>query len=167
MTGNRGDGEQGDRVSAADQVLNVDSDEPSSRPPDEPSLPVSTSSSAGRAPPTKPTERTSKRWPKNLLELITYVIDDPARTRRLAVLIATTGLSTASIIFVIQLQPDRWASVLAVTASVVSLAQFGRSRTKRGSLRRPAPRNRAKNRNADVAEVASSTANQRRAPRQP
>jgi hypothetical protein len=54
------------------------------------------------------------------LEFLSYVLDDPRRTRRLIGLVLTAALCIAAILFVLQLHPDRWASVLAVGTSVVA-----------------------------------------------
>ena len=42
------------------------------------------------------------------------------------VLVITTGGCVAAILFVLQLQPDRWASAIAVAASVVGVLRFRR-----------------------------------------
>jgi hypothetical protein len=73
-----------------------------------------------RPAPPEPARRT------NLLGLVDHAIDDWARTLRLMVLVITTGGCVAAILFVLQLQPDRWASAIAVAASVVGVLRFRR-----------------------------------------
>jgi hypothetical protein len=76
---------------------------------------------SGRSPvpasvaPSEPSRRTP-----SLLEFLGYVIEDPRRTRRLIALVLTAGACLVAILFVLQLNPDRWASVLAVATSVVA-----------------------------------------------
>jgi hypothetical protein len=65
--------------------------------------------------------RTVRRKPESWLELVHEAIGDWSRTWRLVVLAATAAICVASVIFVIQLRPDRWQSVLAI-ASLVSVA---------------------------------------------
>jgi hypothetical protein len=71
-------------------------------------------------PPPEPAHRT------NLLGLVDHAIDDWARTLRLMVLVITAGSCVAAILFVLQLHPDRWASAIAVAASVVGVLRFRR-----------------------------------------
>ncbi|HEX7146840.1 MAG TPA: hypothetical protein VF512_04975 [Actinomycetota bacterium] len=62
----------------------------------------------------------------DLLGLVDHALDDWARTLRLMLLVITTGSCVAAILFVLQLHPDRWASAIAVAASVVGILRFRR-----------------------------------------
>jgi hypothetical protein len=70
---------------------------------------------------------TFKGKPKNMLEVFVWVIDDPKRTRRtgllVGTLIAVTAGCLAGVVYVIQLHPDRWALVVAASASVIAIAE--------------------------------------------
>jgi hypothetical protein len=48
------------------------------------------------------------------------VVDDWQRTLRLVVILLAGGASLAGILFVLQLNPNRWVSAVAVGASVVA-----------------------------------------------
>jgi hypothetical protein len=65
-------------------------------------------------------------YPTSLLELVEHAIDDWSRTLRLMLLVITAASCLAAIIFVLQLHPDRWASVVAVAASVIGVLRFRR-----------------------------------------
>jgi hypothetical protein len=60
------------------------------------------------------------------VDLITYAIDDPARTRRLVLLIATSGGCLALVIFVLGPQAERLAYVAAAVSSVLTSAVVAR-----------------------------------------
>jgi len=104
----------------------------------DPPSPTQSSASAKRDPPTKSGDRTFRGKPKNFLEFSTWVIDDPARTRRvgmlLGALISTTAGCVAGIVYVIQLRPERWVYVAAVAASVIAIAQRGQLKKYAGQL---------------------------------
>jgi hypothetical protein len=71
--------------------------------------------------------RTVRKTPGNLLELLVWVIDDPARTRRVGLLVGTllavTAGCVAGVLYVIQLRPEMWAYVVAASASVIAVAE--------------------------------------------
>lgn len=92
---------------------------------------ASLSVSAKRAPPIPPVRHRRRRRPQTWLELIDSAIDDWPRTCRLVVLLVATALSGATILFVVQLHPDKWVSVLTVAGSVVGAAGFKRHRSRR------------------------------------
>jgi hypothetical protein len=76
---------------------------------------------------------------KSIVDLVTYAIDDSARTLRLVLLIATVGGCLALVVFVLDLQPERLAYVAAVAFSIMTttlIARRGRSGTSSGSDRR-------------------------------
>jgi predicted TPR repeat methyltransferase len=60
------------------------------------------------------------------LELIAWVIDDSARSRRAGALILIIGACVGGIVFVIQLRPERWAYVTGVAISIFAIAQAAR-----------------------------------------
>jgi hypothetical protein len=96
---------------------------------------VSASDQSPTAPPSKPGRRAIRRRPASWLDLIHDATGDWSRTWRLVVLAATAALCVASVVFVIQLRPDRWGSVLAVATFVsaaVGVRRF-RSRVRAGS----------------------------------
>jgi hypothetical protein len=64
--------------------------------------------------------------PPSVLGLIKDTIDDTGRTVRLGALLVVAALCVCAIAFVLQLHADRWASVLAVAASVVAWLRLGR-----------------------------------------
>jgi hypothetical protein len=65
--------------------------------------------------------------PKNVLELIHYAIHRGWRySLQLVVLATTAALCVASVMFVVQLHPDRWISVVAVAVSVITGVGLGR-----------------------------------------
>jgi hypothetical protein len=101
--------------------------------------PSSASRPAKRAPPGKRPPATGTRWPRNLLELVVWVIEDPKRTRRVGLLVGiltpVTASCIAGIVYVIQLRPDRWAYVAAASASVIAIAERVRGRQIAGQLR--------------------------------
>jgi hypothetical protein len=67
--------------------------------------------------------------PKNLLELIHYAIHRGwGYSLQLVVLAATAALCVATVMFVVQLHPDRWISVVAVAISVITGVGLGRLR---------------------------------------
>ena len=84
--------------------------------------------SGKRGRPTDLSGRTIRGKPRNLLELIAWVIDDSARTLRAGVLIAITATCIAGIVFVIQLRPERWAYVTGAAGSILLIAQAIRRR---------------------------------------
>lgn len=141
-------------MSTSDQTPEVGSNEP----------PSGASRVAG-----SPTERpvhAPRSRVRNILDLITYTIDDPARTRRLVVLIATTGMCLAGIIFVIEFRPERWAYVAIVAYSIVATARLGRRRKGTSQAQRPTIRSDQGNRNSDVGGTANSRPSRRRVQRQ-
>ena len=64
----------------------------------------------------------------SLLGLVEHALDDWPRTLRLMVLAITGASCVAAILFVLQLHPDRWASVVAVAASVIGILRLRRRR---------------------------------------
>jgi hypothetical protein len=129
-------------VSPSDQTPDISSgDQPPVGAPPGTHKPSSMSStpSAERAPPSEQTLRNSRSKVKNVVDLVTYAIDDPARTRRLVLLIATIGGCLALVIFVLDLQPGRLASVAAVATSVLTTALVAR-RWRHAAI--PGPRRR-------------------------
>ena len=94
-----------------------------------------------RAPPSEQTLRESRRRVRNLVDLITYAIDDPARTRRLVVLIATSGGCLALVIFVLGPQSERLAYAAAAVSSVLTSAVAAR-RWRNAASSRPGRRRR-------------------------
>jgi hypothetical protein len=141
-------------VSTSDQTPEVDSNE----------LAAGGSKKAG-SPAQRPLHASRSRV-RNILDLITYAIDDPARTRRLAVLIATTGVCLAGIIFVIEFRPDRWAYVVIVAYSIVAMARLGRRGKSASHAQRAVVRSAQRNRSSDVGGRANPRPSRRRAPRQ-
>lgn len=137
-------------MSTSDQTPEVSSNEP----------PSGASRVAGS--PTERPLRASRSKVKNILELITYTIDDPARTRRLVVLIATTGMCLAGIIFVIEFRPERWAYVAIVAYSIITMARLGRRRKGASQAQRPPIKSDQRNRNPDVGRGANSRPSRRR-----
>jgi hypothetical protein len=89
--------------------------------------PAEPGSSRGSTKRSLPPEPTLKGKPKNLLEVFVWVIDDPKRTRRagllVGTLIAVTAGCLAGVVYVLQLHPDRWAVVMAASASVIAIAE--------------------------------------------
>ncbi len=76
--------------------------------------------------------------PKNLLELIHYAIHRGwGYSLQLVVLATTAALCVATVMFVIQLHPDRWASVVAVAVSVITGVGLGRLRSRDGPSSEP------------------------------
>ena len=67
--------------------------------------------------------------PENWLELIHYAIHRGwSYSLQLVVLATTAALCVASVMFVVQLHADRWASVVAVAASIITGVEVGRLR---------------------------------------
>jgi hypothetical protein len=62
--------------------------------------------------------RPVNRKPSNWLQLMVFVLEEPARTRRLAALIATAGACAAAIVYVIQISPNGWRAVVASTSAL-------------------------------------------------
>lgn len=96
---------------------------------------VTSTRSRKRGPPTNLSSRTFRGKPKNFLELIAWVIDDPARSRRAGALIVVIGACLGGIVFVIQLRPERWAYVTGAAVSVIAIAKAIRG-GKNDTLRR-------------------------------
>jgi hypothetical protein len=89
-------------------------------------LALSTRKQSPPAPPAKPMRRAVGGRPETWLELIYVVTGDWRRTWRLVILAATAALCVAAIMFVIQLHPDRWQSVLTVATVVTTAVGLGR-----------------------------------------
>jgi hypothetical protein len=81
------------------------------------------------APPARPVRRAVRGAPQTWLELLYVVTGDWRRTWRLVILATTAALCVAAIVFVIQLHPDRWQSVLAVATLVSAALGIGRLRS--------------------------------------
>lgn len=127
-------------MSPSEQTPDISSGEqqPTDMPPAAQSSPSSIPS-AERAPPSERTLRNSRSRVKSIVDLVTYAIDDSARTLRLVLLIATVGGCLALVVFVLDLQPERLAYVAAVAFSIMTttlIARRGRSGTSSGSDRR-------------------------------
>jgi hypothetical protein len=131
-------------VSPSEQAPDISSGEqqPADVPPAAQSSPPSIPS-AERAPPSEQTLRNSRSKVKNLVDLVTYAIDDSARTLRLILLIATIGGCLALVVFVLDLQPERLAYVAVVTSSIITtalIARRGRNGASPRSSRHKPPR---------------------------
>jgi hypothetical protein len=64
----------------------------------------------------------------SFLDFLVHAIENWQRTLRLMLLVLTAGSCVAAILFVLQLHPDRWVSVLAVATSVVGILGLRRHR---------------------------------------
>lgn len=81
------------------------------------------SRSRKRGPPANVSSRTFHGKPKNVLELVAWVLDDPARSRRAMALLLVLGGCVGGIVFIIQLQAEQWAYVLGGAIAVIGIAQ--------------------------------------------
>jgi hypothetical protein len=77
---------------------------------------VSVSADTPPAPRPDPPRPSVQSW----LDLIANAIEEWGRTIRLVVLAVTAALCLASILYVVQLSPDRWRAVLAAASPVVA-----------------------------------------------
>jgi hypothetical protein len=104
-------------------------------------LPIPTAARSVAAPPVpgppptvdEPASPRSSHHTTGFLDFLLHAIEDWQRTLRLLVLVLAAGGCVAAILFVLQLDPDRWTSVVAVAASVVGVLGF----TRRGNRKDP------------------------------
>jgi hypothetical protein len=85
-----------------------------------------------------PTQRQPSRRVATWLELINHTTDDTSKTIRTVALIITLALCAGGVLFVLQLDGDRWASAATVAVSVVGAVVGRRWSGKKGGVAPPA-----------------------------